>query len=76
MYVAWYGFGRMFIEGLRTDSLYLFNTGLRVSQVLAGLSVFIALVFLAINGSLPHERSKMLVNVVAESEVEKAAEAD
>jgi len=67
MYVAWYGLGRMFIEGLRTDSLYLFNTGLRVSQVLAGLSVVAAIFFLAINGSLPHDKSKMLVNMAAEA---------
>ena len=41
MYIAWYGFGRMFIEGLRTDSLYIPGTGIRVSQLLAGVS-FIA----------------------------------
>ncbi len=34
-YVTWYGFGRMLIEGLRTDSLYIGNTGIRVSQLLA-----------------------------------------
>ena len=45
-YIAWYGFGRMLIEGLRTDSLYLFGTGLRVSQVLAALSCIIAICFL------------------------------
>lgn len=33
-YVLWYSFGRFFIEGMRTDSLYLFNI-LRVSQVLS-----------------------------------------
>lgn len=33
-YCAWYGFGRMLIEGLRTDSLYIGNTGIRVSQLL------------------------------------------
>ena len=71
MYVAWYGFGRMLIEGLRTDSLYLFDSGLRVSQVLAGLSVAGALAYLAINGSRPHDKSKMLVNIAAA----KAAEA-
>lgn len=32
MYVTWYGFGRMFIEGLRTDSLYI--GVFRISQVL------------------------------------------
>lgn len=33
MYLTWYGFGRMFIEGLRTDSLPAGN--LRISQLLA-----------------------------------------
>lgn len=32
MYLTWYGFGRMFIEGLRTDSLYIFGV-FRISQV-------------------------------------------
>lgn len=31
MYLAWYGFGRMFIEGLRTDSLYV--GPFRISQL-------------------------------------------
>ena len=35
LYMAWYGLGRVWIEGLRTDSLYLFSTGIRVSQLLA-----------------------------------------
>ena len=35
LYMAWYGLGRSWIEGLRTDSLYLFSTGIRVSQLLA-----------------------------------------
>ena len=34
-YFAWYGFGRMFIEGLRTDSLYVL--GFRISQVVGFL---------------------------------------
>ena len=38
LYVAWYGLGRGFIEGLRTDSLYLFSTGIRTSQLVAFLS--------------------------------------
>lgn len=37
-YLFWYGLGRFFIEGLRTDSLYFFGTGLRVSQMLALIS--------------------------------------
>lgn len=35
MYLCWYGLGRAMIESLRTDSLYLFHTGIRVSQLLA-----------------------------------------
>ena len=42
LYVAWYGLGRAWIEGLRTDSLYFFGTGLRVSQVLAIASFVIS----------------------------------
>ncbi|MBR3556546.1 MAG: prolipoprotein diacylglyceryl transferase [Oscillospiraceae bacterium] len=41
-YLAWYGLGRLFIEGLRTDSLYVGSTNLRVSQLLAGLTCLIA----------------------------------
>ena len=44
-YLIWYGFGRMVIEGMRTDSLMFF--GLRVSQwlsvILIGLGIFIIL---------------------------------
>ena len=38
-YLAWNGFGRMFIEGLRTDSLYI--GGVKISQLL-GLLFFVA----------------------------------
>ena len=44
LYVAWYGLGRAWIEGLRTDSLYLGT--LRVSQVLAALSCIAAVAVL------------------------------
>ena len=39
MYLAWYGLGRMFIEGLRTDSLYI--GVFRISQVV-GFICFVA----------------------------------
>lgn len=42
MYVTWYGIGRCMIEGLRTDSLYIGSTGIRVSQLLAGVSAVVA----------------------------------
>ena len=42
MIFGWYGFGRMLIEGLRTDSLYIPGTELRISQVLAALIFIVA----------------------------------
>lgn len=42
LYVVWYGLGRVWIEGLRTDALMLPFGGLRVSQVIAGVSVLAA----------------------------------
>ncbi len=47
-YVVWYGLGRFWIEGLRTDSLFIPGTPLRVSQVLAGVSCLAALVLLVL----------------------------
>ncbi|MBR7117249.1 MAG: prolipoprotein diacylglyceryl transferase [Clostridia bacterium] len=44
---GWYGLGRLWIEGLRTDSLYIPGTPIRVSQLLAGL-IFIACLALLI----------------------------
>ena len=40
-YFAWYGFGRMFIEQLRTDSLYVGNTDIRVSALFAFICVIV-----------------------------------
>lgn len=39
-YLAWYGFGRMFIEGLRTDSLYV--GPFRISQVVGAVCFLVA----------------------------------
>lgn len=36
-YGVWYGFERMIVEGLRTDSLYLGSTGIRTSQLVSGI---------------------------------------
>ncbi|MFC4772132.1 prolipoprotein diacylglyceryl transferase [Enterococcus hermanniensis] len=45
-YVTWYSFGRFFIEGMRTDSLYLFG-GIRVSQMLS-LILFVGAIILLV----------------------------
>ncbi|MBE6915072.1 MAG: prolipoprotein diacylglyceryl transferase [Ruminococcaceae bacterium] len=48
LYVAWYGLGRAFIEGLRTDSLYLFGSGIRISQMVGIVSFVAASVVLVV----------------------------
>jgi len=47
-YVAWYGFGRFIIEGLRVDSLFVPGTNIRVSQLLAIASCLAAVALLII----------------------------
>ena len=42
LYVSWYGLGRFFIEGIRVDSLYIGNTDVRASQLLAAFSCLAA----------------------------------
>ena len=62
-YVAWYGLGRVWIEGLRTDSLYIGSTDVRVSQLLAGVSFVAAVgVMLYIRLYKNPDGSKTLVN--------------
>ena len=45
-YVAWYELGRFFIEGLRTDSLFIPSTMLRISQLVAAVSFVVAVGFM------------------------------
>ena len=47
-YLVWYGAGRAVIEGLRTDSLYIGQTDIRVSQVVAVVSCITGLVLLVL----------------------------
>lgn len=46
-YFIWYGIGRLFIEGLRTDSLYLGN--FRVSQLVSIILIITGIVGIIIN---------------------------
>lgn len=54
LYVAWYGAGRFWIEGLRTDSLIIPGIGLRASQVIALASV-LAGIALIVYGRKKHK---------------------
>ena len=46
-YFALYGTARFFIEGMRTDSLYIGNTSIRISQLLSLVFVVAALLYIA-----------------------------
>lgn len=46
LYVCWYGLGRFLIEGLRSDSLYIWGTNLRISQCIALISLILGLIVL------------------------------
>ncbi len=67
MYIGWYGIGRFFIEGLRTDSLYLFGTGIRVSQ-LVGITAFIIAVVLLIVFKKKNKSDLYVNKIAAEAE--------
>ena len=47
LYLLLYGIGRFWIEGLRTDQLIFFGTGLAVSQMLALVMVVVSLCIIA-----------------------------
>lgn len=59
LYGIGYGLERMVVEGLRTDSLYIGNTTIRVSQLLSAIIVVVFTVWLAVlmvklkKGTLP-----------------------
>ena len=73
-YVAWYGLGRTFIEGLRTDSLYW--GPFRVSQMLALVSLTVAAGLLLWNAFRPHDPAQMQVNITAARMAAEAQEAE
>ena len=79
-YVAWYGLGRVWIEGLRTDSLYLTGTTIRVSQLLAGVSFILAVgVMLYIRLCKKPDGSRLLVRqtqTAAPEHTEQAEQAE
>ena len=69
-YFLWYGIGRFWVEGLRTDSLYLFNwtiggEPIRVSQALSLVMVLVSAFMLLYHLKLhPHKPEELYVNRV------------
>ena len=78
-YFLWYGLGRTWVEGLRTDSLYLFNwtiggQPIRVSQALSLLLAVTAAVMLFYNIKIKKRSPESLwVNQVAAEKARAAA---
>ena len=68
LYFLWYGLGRAWIEGLRTDSLYIGHTGIRVSQALSIVLVIISGALLLIQRGKAHPAEKLYVNRAAAEE--------
>ena len=75
-YFTWYGFGRMFIEGFRTDSLYVPGTGIRISQLVGFICVIAAGAALITLTVLTRKRAPLLVLEDAAYEAAKKVEAE
>ncbi|MBP3493267.1 MAG: prolipoprotein diacylglyceryl transferase [Oscillospiraceae bacterium] len=79
-YFLWYGIGRFWIEGLRTDSLYLFDWQLfgqpiRVSQALSLVMIVVSLALLVYHLKIcPHDPAELYVNRVAAQEKKETEE--
>ena len=56
MYFILYGIARFFIEGLRTDSLYIGSTGLRISQVLSLILIVIGFALISFGHAFGWEK--------------------
>ena len=65
LYFLLYGLGRLWIEGLRTDSLYIGSTGIRVSQALSLVLVITAAAVLLKMRKRPFSPADLYVNRVA-----------
>ena len=68
LYFLLYGLGRFWIEGLRTDSLYIGNTGVRVSQALSLALVIASAALLLYMRRRPFSPDDLYVNRVAAME--------
>ena len=68
---GWYGLGRMLIEGMRTDSLYLWGTSIRTSQALAALILICCVAGLVYFAIKPPKR-EMFIKPAKEKSENKA----
>ena len=68
LYLLLYGTGRVWIEGLRTDSLYIGSTGIRVSQALSAALIVAAAIYLIVQSRRPHGPDALYANRVKNGE--------
>lgn len=75
MYSAWYGLGRFFIEGLRTDSLYLGT--IKVSQLVAAFCFVVSLfVIIFVRSKIKRSGEKAVLYVDTEESKKLLIEAE
>lgn len=70
LYMVWYGFGRMFIEGLRTDSLYIGDY--RISQLLSAVILIVGILLIIRGRKL--KKAEIQTEVAENSEIEETVE--
>ncbi len=71
LYFFWYGLGRAWIEGLRTDSLYIPGTGIRVSQLVSLVLVLVTGAILLVQSRRTHDPEKLYVNQNTPTNIEE-----
>lgn len=57
-YVIWYSIGRLFIEGLRTDSLLIGDTSIRIAQVMSGSLIVIGVILIIYRRMQGHAKKR------------------
>ncbi len=59
-YLIWYGVGRFFIEGLRTDSLYIGGSSIRVSQLISLILIIVGSAIILVANLVNHLKKRKI----------------
>lgn len=72
VYLIWYSVGRYFIEGMRTDSLYIGDTNIRTAQVISLLMIVGGIALLALTRTIwPQKTYHEVLTEVKEQNAEQ-----
>lgn len=75
VYLIWYSTGRFFIEAMRTDSLYIGDTGLRTAQVISILMILGGVAMLALTRTIwPQKTYAEVLTEASEQNTEQIVE--